>query len=131
MIENFSHTFWVPAHPKTQNRTAFQSVYQIMPFISDIEVSSEKLESLCKRYEVKELSLFGSRARGEHRPDSDVDLLVEFLPGASIGLIGYSKMQRELQTIFGIKVDLVTKIGLKPIVRKFLLLDIKPLYASA
>jgi predicted nucleotidyltransferase len=101
-----------------------------MPFISDIEVSSEKLESLCKRNEVKELSLFGSCARGEHRPDSDVDLLVEFLPNASIGLIGYSKMQRELQTIFGIKVELVTKIGLKPIVRKFVLQDIKPLYAS-
>ena len=82
-------------------------------------------------HEVKELSLFGSRARGEHHPDSDVDLLVEFLPNASIGLIGYSKLQRELQTIFGIKVDLVTKIGLKPIVRKFLLQDIKPLYASA
>ncbi len=101
-----------------------------MLFIPEVEVSSERLESLCKRYEVKELSLFGSRARGEHRPDSDVDLLVEFLPDASIGLIGYSKLQRELQSIFGLNVDLVTKIGLKPIVRNYVLQDLKPLYAS-
>ena len=102
-----------------------------MQIASDLEVSSEQLESLCKRYEVKELSLFGSRARGEHRADSDVDLLVEFLPDASIGLIGYSKLQRELQSIFGMKVDLVTKDGLKPLVRKYVLPDLKPLYASA
>ncbi len=101
-----------------------------MAIIYGLDVSPEKLELLCKQYEVKELSLFGSQARGEQRPDSDIDLLVEFLPEASIGLIGYSKLQRELQSIFGRKVDLVSKIGLKPIVSKYVLQDIKPLYAS-
>ena len=81
-----------------------------------LDVSEEKLVALCKQYEVRELALFGSRARGDNRPDSDVDLLVEFLPDASIGLIGYSKLQRELSEIFGMKVELVTKIELKPIV---------------
>ncbi len=102
-----------------------------MTQIAGLNVSSEKLELLCKQYEVKELSLFGSQARGDERMDSDIDLLVEFLPNASIGLIGYSKLQRELQNIFGKRVDLVTKNGLKPLVRKFVLQDIKPLYASS
>ena len=98
---------------------------------SGLNVSSERLELLCQQYEVKELSLFGSHARGEQRTDSDIDLLVEFLPNASIGLIGYSKLQRELQNIFGKNVDLVTKSGLKPLVRKYVLQDVRPLYASS
>jgi uncharacterized protein len=102
-----------------------------MTHLSGLDVSSEKLETLCKRYEVKELSLFGSQARGDQRDDSDIDLLVEFLPNASIGLIGYSKLQRELQNMFGKNVDLVTKSGLKPLVRKFVLQDVTPLYASS
>ena len=96
-----------------------------------LDVSEEKLVALCKQYEVRELALFGSRARGDNRHDSDVDLLVEFLPDASIGLIGYSKLERALSEIFGMKVDLVTKIGLKPIVRKYVLQDVKPIYGLA
>ena len=102
-----------------------------MTHVSGLNVPLEKLELLCKQYEVKELSLFGSQARGDERFDSDIDLLVEFLPNASIGLIGYSKLQRELQNMFGKHVDLVTKSGLKPLVRKFVLQDVKPLYASS
>ena len=44
---------------------------------------------LCRRYSVRELSLFGSAARGEMRPESDVDFMVEFEPGARIGLIRF------------------------------------------
>jgi len=48
--------------------------------LADTEVDEAKLADLCRRYQVRELSLFGSAARGEMRPDSDIDLLVEFLP---------------------------------------------------
>jgi len=51
------------------------------------------------------LSLFGSAARGEKRPDSDIDVLVDFLPGARPGLFGVSAMMREftaLQRLNGI-----------------------------
>lgn len=50
-------------------------------------VDETALEELCRRHRVRELSVFGSAARGEMRPDSDIDLLVEFLPDAEADLI--------------------------------------------
>jgi predicted nucleotidyltransferase len=47
----------------------------------------DRLAEVCRRHQVKELSVFGSAARGELRPDSDVDLLVEFEPGAKVGFL--------------------------------------------
>ena len=46
------------------------------------------LTALCRRHGIRRLSLFGSVLKGTHRPDSDVDLLVEFEPGAAPGLLG-------------------------------------------
>ena len=59
-----------------------------MLHLGDIEVDEAKLADICRRYQVRELSLFGPAARGEMRPDSDIDLLVEFLPNAEVGLSG-------------------------------------------
>jgi predicted nucleotidyltransferase len=53
------------------------------------QVDETTLADLCRRYRVRELSSFGSAARGEMRPDSDIDILVEFLPGAEIDLVDY------------------------------------------
>ena len=99
--------------------------------VSDIEVPEEQLEALCKKYGVKELALFGSRARGDHRENSDIDLLVEFLPDAVIGLIRYASLQQELVKLFRVKVDLVSKKGLKPIVGDEVLPEAKPFYEAA
>ena len=61
------------------------------------EETRAKIAELCKKHRVRELSLFGSRSRGDNRPDSDFDLLVDFLPDAGIGLIEYSRMQIDLR----------------------------------
>lgn len=61
----------------------------------------QKIADICRRYRVRKLSLFGSAAVGGERPDSDVDLLVEFVPGEAPGMFGLVDMQSELQAIFG------------------------------
>jgi predicted nucleotidyltransferase len=99
--------------------------------VGGISVSQEKLTSLCQQYQVKELCLFGSRARGDNRPDSDLDILVDFLPNSQLGLIGFAGMQRELAELFGHKVDLVPKLGLKPIIRDEVLPEAKSFYEAA
>ena len=85
--------------------------------LGDVEVDEAKLASLCQRYQVRELSLFGSAARGEMRPDSDIDLLVEFLPDAQVDLVDYAGLMLDLSRLLGRKVDLVSKNGLKPLIR--------------
>ena len=59
------------------------------------------LAALCERYRIRRLSLFGSRLKGAARPDSDVDLLVEFDPGATPGLIRLAGIARELSALLG------------------------------
>lgn len=66
-----------------------------------IEVPRKALAALCRRYQVKKMSLFGSAARGEMRPDSDIDLLVEFKPMQGPSLWGLMDMQDELSPLFG------------------------------
>lgn len=58
--------------------------------------------------------LFGSYARGEETPESDVDILVEFDHSSPIGLFAYARMWRELQEHLGLAVDLVEEGTLKP-----------------
>jgi predicted nucleotidyltransferase len=96
----------------------------------DFHVSAAQLRELCRRFQVKDLSVFGSAARGEMRPDSDVDILVEFEAGHSNGLFEFDELERELAALFGRKVDLVSKRGLKPRVRGSVLHDARPIYAA-
>ena len=65
---------------------------------------------------VTNLRVFGSVARGEDRPDSDVDLLADFPPGLS--LFGLGRLQADLEGILGSGVDLIPAAGLKPSVRE-------------
>ena len=88
------------------------------------------ITDICRRHQVKELFLFGSAARGEMRPDSDLDLLVDFLPGARPGLLGVSAMMRELTELLGRRVDLAVKPALKPLIRPAVLADARLIYAA-
>jgi predicted nucleotidyltransferase len=67
------------------------------------------------RHGVSNLRLFGSTARGDDRPDSDIDLLVHL--DRQLGLIGLARIRQELEDILGVPVDLVPDDGLKPDVR--------------
>jgi predicted nucleotidyltransferase len=88
-----------------------------------------EIAAICRRYQVRELALFGSAARGEMRLDSDVDLLVDFLPDARIGLLELSAMTREISQVVGRPVDLAVKAALKPLVRAEVLAEAQILYA--
>ena len=96
----------------------------------EIRIDTAALAELCHRYSVRELSLFGSSARGEMRPDSDIDIMVEFEPGARVGLIRFEFFAEELAALIGRRVDLVTKRGLKPWVRPLVLRDARVVYAA-
>ena len=74
----------------------------------NLEISKEKIAEFCKRNHIKKLSLFGSSLRRDFRSDSDVDVLVEFEPGARVGLIRFAGLELELSDILGRKVDLNT-----------------------
>jgi uncharacterized protein len=73
-----------------------------------IAASSDQLAEFCRRWQIRELALFGSVLREDFRPESDVDVLVTFAPGASWGLFDHVRMEDELSHLFGRRVDLVT-----------------------
>ena len=101
-----------------------------MVSVGPVEVNEISLADLCRQYQVRELAVFGSAARGEARADSDIDLLVEFLPGAHIGLMDYAGLMLDLAKLLGRKVDLVSKNGLKPLIRASVLSETRFLYAA-
>jgi predicted nucleotidyltransferase len=73
----------------------------------------DALVDLCRRHAIRRLSLFGSVLKGTARPDSDVDLLVEFVPGSEPGLLGVAAIEAELSALLhGRQVDLRTPADL-------------------
>lgn len=94
------------------------------------DFSREQIADVCRRYRVHELALFGSYQQGTARPDSDVDLLVEFEPDSEVGFISLSRMSRELSAILNRQVDLVPKKGLKEAIRLEVLTNAGVLYAA-
>jgi len=85
-----------------------------------IKTLREHRESLAQ-FHVRSLSIFGSVARGEARPVSDVDILVEFEPGARVGLFAFARLQRRLQEILDMEVDLATPKALHKALKKNIL----------
>jgi len=72
-------------------------------------------------YGVKDIRLFGSVARGEAGPGSDVDLIVEFEPSAHIGMFEFSRLRHELSQLLGCNVDLATPNALHKTMREDIL----------
>ena len=73
-----------------------------------LNLDQEALARFCRTHHIRKLSLFGSRLKGTARPDSDIDLLVEFDPAHIPSLIGIAGMEIELTEMVGAKVDLRT-----------------------
>ena len=74
---------------------------------SRITIPHEKVSDFCRRHHIRKLALFGSVLRDDFRPESDVDVLVEFEPGRTPGLAFFG-MEIELSEILGRRVDLNT-----------------------
>lgn len=80
--------------------------------VPDLPLDQRQLADFCRRHEIRRLAVFGSALRQDCRPDSDLDLLVEFRPGARVGLIRLAGMERELSRLLNRKVDLRTAADL-------------------
>jgi predicted nucleotidyltransferase len=96
-----------------------------------LQIDTQPIADFCRRWKVTEFALFGSILRPDFRPDSDVDVLVTFEPGAPWSLWDLSRMRAELQTLFGREVDLVEKKALRnPYRRRAILSEHRVIYAA-
>lgn len=86
----------------------------------------KQLEEICRQNKISMLGVFGSVARGEDTPESDVDLLVRFekVPG----LLEFIRLEDKFVEVLGKKVDLATEESLHPLIRENVLSDLKILY---
>ena len=83
---------------------------------------AEHKEELRQRYHVKEIGIFGSYVRGEQRPESDTDILVDF--EAPIDFFAFIELEDYLGELLGVKVDLVSRSALKPNIGKHILQEV-------
>jgi hypothetical protein len=99
-----------------------------------IEVSKERIAAFCRRNHIRSLSFFGSVLRDDFRPDSDVDVMVEFEPGQEPGLMEIVAMETELSEILGHKVDLVERQSVEKsenyIRRRHILQSLETIYVA-
>ena len=95
-----------------------------------IELPKEKIADFCRKWQVRELSLFGSVLTEDFGPDSDIDVLVEFKLEARVGLITFAGMEIELSELLGRKVDLQTPGSLSRYFRDQVLAEAEVQYAD-
>jgi len=95
-----------------------------------IEIPEGDVAAFCRRNRIRKLRLFGSVLRSDFRPDSDVDFLVDFEPGAKVGLLSLARMELELGEIVGRKVDLRTVADLSRYFRDDVVRSATVLYAA-
>jgi predicted nucleotidyltransferase len=96
----------------------------------EVNLPMEEIIELCRRHHVQRLALFGSILTDEFRPDSDVDMLVEFEPGKTPGLAFFG-FEHELSVLVGRQVDLNTKNSLSRYFRDEVLAEARTIYAAA
>ena len=94
-----------------------------------VDFDRNLLARVCEEHDVLRLRVFGSAARGEERPDSDVDLIVDF--GKPKGLLALIRLERSLAELFERPVDLVTEPGLSPYIRAAVLESASVIYDAA
>ncbi|KAA0232241.1 MAG: nucleotidyltransferase [Actinobacteria bacterium] len=95
-----------------------------------IAIDDEHLASFCERHHIRSLALFGSATGDRFSPDSDIDLLVAFEPGASPGLLSIAEMELELGAALGREVDLRTANDLSRLFRDRVVAEARTLYAA-
>ncbi len=103
--------------------------------VKGLNIPKEKIAGFCQRWKITEFALFGSVLREDFSPESDIDVLVTFSSDARWTLLDHVEMQDELKTIFGRKVDLVSRRGIERsrnhIRRKEILESAEVVYAAA
>ena len=118
-----------PAAPVLQQPRA---EYAVSARPAKLRIPKKAIAALCRKYGVRKLSLFGSAARGEMKPESDVDLMLEFYPASKTSLWDYPAMQEDFSALFDHrKVEFASpEILRNPFRRKTILPDLKTLYEA-
>ena len=98
---------------------------------TNVKIPHEKLRAFCQKWGLKELSLFGSVLRDDFFGESDVDVLVTFLPGSGITFNNRPDMLDELREIFGRQVDLVEKRLVRNPFRRYAILTSRQVIYAA
>ena len=96
-----------------------------------ISIDRGKIAEFCRRHHIRKLALFGSVLRDDFRPDSDVDVLVEFEPNASAGFLRLAAMELELSQLLGRRADLRTPPELSRYFRDTVIKTAEIQYAAA
>jgi uncharacterized protein len=97
----------------------------------NVDIPRSEIEAFCRKWKIRELSLFGSVLREDFRPDSDIDVLVSFEPDDPWDLFHLVEMRDELIALFGRDVDLVEKEGLRNPFRRRTILDTREVIYAA
>lgn len=93
-----------------------------------IAIDLEAIAAFCQRHQIRRLALFGSVLREDFRPDSDVDVLVEYEPSLRLSLLGLAAQERELSDLLGRQVDLREPEEISPRFRQRVLASAEVLY---
>jgi uncharacterized protein len=94
-----------------------------------VRFNHKALAEICGRHDVRRLRLFGSAARGEAGPDSDIDLLVDF--AAPKGFFELLRLEDDLEVFFGRPVDVITEPGLSPYLKEPILAGASVIFDAA
>ena len=99
-----------------------------------LQIDRQQIRQFCRKWKIVEFSLFGSVLREDFRPDSDVDVMVSFIPGARWSLLDVVEMGRELGEALGHRVDLVERSAVERsdnyIRRRHILNSSEPVYVA-
>ena len=95
-----------------------------------IDLDTPAIREFCRKWRIRELCVFGSILREDFRPDSDIDFLVEFDMKAAWDFEQRMEMEEELERIVGRTIDLVTKTGLKWVIRERVLESAQVIHAA-
>ena len=97
---------------------------------AQIDVDKEKIAAFCEKHGIRRLALFGSVLTGDFKPDSDVDVLVEFKPGVSVGFKIFAIEEELSQMLGGRKIDLIYEKYLDPRLKDSVLKSMEIQYAQ-
>ena len=98
--------------------------------VAEVHVDQRKLAGFCQGAHIRRLAFFGSVLGPDFRPDSDVDVLVEFEPDQEPGFIALARMEEDLSAIIGREVDLLTSDDLSQYFRDRVLAEAQVQYAA-
>ena len=102
-----------------------------MELAPGVSIDEDRLREVCHAHGIRRLGLFGSALHGRMQPDSDIDLLVDFEPNRTPGLLGIARLELELEALVGRPVDLRTPHDLSRYFRDEVAAEARVLYEAA